>query len=158
MHLSRTSGEFITEPSMYGPCQLGRIAEIAMSDPPNIDDRAAHGSLWEKTATPVSEYSTLAGEVAADVCVVGAGFTGLSAALHLTEAGTNVAVVEAGDIGWGASGRTGGHVIAGLKRDPDEVERLLGVKRWRHRQTACPASSIPFPVAIAPQRGNRQDH
>jgi len=99
-----------------------------MSNPPNADSPATHGSLWEKTATPVSEYSTLAGEVAADVCIVGAGFTGLSAALHLAEAGTNVAVVEARDIGWGASGRTGGHVIAGLKRDPDEVESVLGVE------------------------------
>jgi glycine/D-amino acid oxidase-like deaminating enzyme len=54
------------------------------------------------------------------------GFTRLSSALHLTEPGVDVAVLEAHEPGWGVSGRNGGQVNPGLKHDPDEVERDLG--------------------------------
>ncbi|MCK5495386.1 MAG: FAD-binding oxidoreductase, partial [Hyphomicrobiaceae bacterium] len=54
---------------------------------------------------------------------------GLSAALHLAEAGTDVVLLEAGEPGWGASGRTGGQVIPGLKPDPDEVVAKYGAER-----------------------------
>jgi glycine/D-amino acid oxidase-like deaminating enzyme len=60
------------------------------------------------------------------VAIVGAGYTGLSAALHLAEGGTAVTVLEAHEPGWGAAGRNGGQVNAGLKHEPDEVERHLG--------------------------------
>ena len=58
--------------------------------------------------------------------MIGGGFTGLSAALHLAEQGVDVAVLEAHEPGWGASGRNGGQVNPGLKHDPDQVEKDFG--------------------------------
>jgi len=66
------------------------------------------------------------GGVVADVAIVGAGYTGLSAALCLAEQGHRVVVLEAHVAGWGAAGRNGGQVNAGLKHEPDTVERDLG--------------------------------
>lgn len=86
-------------------------------------------SLWAATAPPPPETTTLEGETRADLCVVGAGFTGLSAALHAAEGGASVAVLEAGAIGWGASGRNNGQVIPTLSRmDPDEIARTFHEK------------------------------
>jgi len=65
------------------------------------------------------------------VVVVGAGYTGLSAALHLAERGAEVAVLDAAEPGWGASGRNGGQIIPGLKHDPDELERQFGDETGR---------------------------
>jgi glycine/D-amino acid oxidase-like deaminating enzyme len=62
----------------------------------------------------------------AAVAVVGAGFTGLSTALHLAERGVDVVVLEAGQPGWGASGRNGGQVNPGLKYEPSEITRDFG--------------------------------
>ena len=62
------------------------------------------------------------------MAIVGAGYTGLSAALHLAERGRAVAVLEAHEPGWGAAGRNGGQVNPGLKHEPDEVERDLGAE------------------------------
>lgn len=61
--------------------------------------------------------------------VVGGGFTGLSAALHLSEAGADTVLLEAAEPGWGASGRNGGQVIPGLKLDPDELVARYGPER-----------------------------
>lgn len=83
-------------------------------------------SLWAATATPPPAASTLDGTRSADVAVVGAGYTGLSAALHLAQAGLKVVVLEASEPGWGASGRNGGQIIAGLKHDPDKLDMALG--------------------------------
>ncbi len=83
-------------------------------------------SLWEATATPARDRPALAGTQRAHVAVIGAGYTGLSAALHLAEAGIDVAVIDAHEPGWGASGRNGGQVIAGLKYDPDRLEKQFG--------------------------------
>jgi len=66
--------------------------------------------LWKDTATAPFEADTLAEEVRCDVAVVGAGFTGLRAALYLAERGVNVVVVDSKRVGWGASGRSGGQV------------------------------------------------
>ena len=85
--------------------------------------------LWTATATPALTSRPLEGEHRADVCVIGGGFTGLSAALHLAEGGASVVVLEAGEVGAGASGRNGGQVIPGLKLDPSEIEALLGPER-----------------------------
>jgi glycine/D-amino acid oxidase-like deaminating enzyme len=86
-------------------------------------------SLWAATAPPPPETAALEGETRADLCVVGAGFTGLSAALHAAEGGASAAVLEAGAIGWGASGRNNGQVIPTLSRmDPDEIARRFGDK------------------------------
>jgi glycine/D-amino acid oxidase-like deaminating enzyme len=83
-------------------------------------------SLYADTAPPAPPTPALEGEQRADVCVVGGGFTGLSTALHLAEAGVDVLLIEAEEPGWGASGRNGGQVNPGLKPDPDEVERDWG--------------------------------
>lgn len=74
------------------------------------------------------------GEQSADVCVIGGGFTGISTALHLSEKGYRVHVVEANKVGWGASGRNGGQLIAGISAEK-RLARLMGEKavwdlRW----------------------------
>jgi glycine/D-amino acid oxidase-like deaminating enzyme len=104
---------------------------------PRPDDRAPSaraeelGNLWPATAVERTRSERLADDVATDVAVIGAGLTGLSAALHLAEAGRDVAVIEAAEPGWGASGRAGGQVLPGLKIDPEEMERRLGATRGR---------------------------
>ena len=86
-------------------------------------------SLWTDTAGAAPGTPPLRGDARVDVAVVGAGYTGLSAALHLAERGVDVAVLEGQSPGWGASGRNGGQVIPGLKEDPDDLERALGSER-----------------------------
>jgi glycine/D-amino acid oxidase-like deaminating enzyme len=79
-------------------------------------------SLWAAVTPQGPELPQLDGSAEADVVIIGAGFTGLSAALHLREAGIDVAVIEAAEPGWGASGRNNGQVIPTLSRpDPDDV-------------------------------------
>ena len=95
-------------------------------------------SLWA-AVTPIGpELPELIGTAEADVIVVGGGFTGLSTALHLREAGVDVAIVEAMEPGWGASGRNNGQVIPTLSRpDPEDIvakhgaagERFVGLLR-----------------------------
>ncbi len=77
--------------------------------------------LWAETAPPAPPTEALSGEVSAQVAVVGGGYTGLSAALHLAQAGVSVALVEAGEIGSGGSGRNVGLVNAGLWLMPEEL-------------------------------------
>jgi glycine/D-amino acid oxidase-like deaminating enzyme len=92
-------------------------------------------NLWEETAVAAPTVEPLDGEARADVLVVGAGYLGLSAALHIAEAGGDVVVLEAQAPGYGASGRNGGQLIPGLKYDPDDIEASLGRERgerlWR---------------------------
>ena len=83
-------------------------------------------SLWVATARPAPATEPLSGDKPADVVVIGGGISGLSAALRAAEHGASVCVLDAGEAGWGAAGRNGGQVIAGLKWDPDELERRLG--------------------------------
>jgi glycine/D-amino acid oxidase-like deaminating enzyme len=83
-------------------------------------------SLYADTARPAPDTPSLDGEKRVSVAVIGGGFTGLSAALHLAEQGVDVAVLEAHEPGWGASGRNGGQVNPGLKLDPDAVEKDFG--------------------------------
>ena len=79
-------------------------------------------SLWAAVTPPAPELPRLQGSARADVVIIGAGFTGLSTALHLREAGVDVAVVEAAEPGWGASGRNNGQVIPTLTRpDPEDI-------------------------------------
>ncbi len=89
------------------------------------EDPRSHG-LWEATAPPPPRTVPLAADVSAEVIVVGAGFTGLSAALHLAEAGRAVAVLEAEEIGFGGSGRNVGLVNAGLWAKPSQIRATLG--------------------------------
>jgi len=76
-------------------------------------------------------WSPLAGEAETEVAVIGGGFTGLSAALHLAEQGIAVTLLEAETPGWGASGRNGGQVNPGLKEDPDGIEARFGEEMGR---------------------------
>ncbi len=85
----------------------------------------SHG-LWAASAPPAPPTPPLAGNATADVAVVGAGFTGLSAALHLAQAGASVAVLEADDVGQGGSGRNVGLVNAGLWLKPSALQAALG--------------------------------
>lgn len=88
-------------------------------------------SLYAETARPAPATPPLDGDRRVSVAVIGGGFTGLSAALHLAERGVDVAVLEAHEPGWGASGRNGGQVNPGLKYDPDQVERDFGPELGR---------------------------
>jgi len=95
------------------------------------------GSYYAATANHATDFAPLLGSQNADVCVIGAGFTGISTALHLAERGYNVHVVEANKVGWGASGRNGGQMISGIsgrknianKLGEDTNEVLRGL-RW----------------------------
>ena len=86
-------------------------------------------SYYAATANQFPIQPALQGDLAADVVVVGGGFTGLSAALHAAEAGYSVVLLEAKRIGWGASGRSGGQMIPGLRWSPQELIRELGRTR-----------------------------
>jgi glycine/D-amino acid oxidase-like deaminating enzyme len=100
-----------------------------MAQPPP-DPMAFERTLWKQTASPTFVESPLIGEATADVAIVGGGFSGLSAALHLAEAGQRVVLIEAREPGYGASGRNAaGWLPKYLDRTPDDVERLLGSRR-----------------------------
>jgi len=86
-------------------------------------------SLWAATAAePAPEVTPLADDRSTAVAVIGGGYAGLSAALHLAEAGVETTLLEANEIGWGASGRSGGQVIPGIKYDPDGMQSLFGAE------------------------------
>lgn len=84
-------------------------------------------NYYRASAPPGPARPALAGDVRADVCVVGAGFTGLTAALTLAEAGVAVVVLEAGRVGHGASGRNGGQICTAFSKGMDVLESRLGV-------------------------------
>ena len=86
-------------------------------------------SLWSATAPSVVPTPALSESVKVDVAIVGAGYTGLSTALHLAERGVSVCVLEANEPGWGASGRNGGQVNPTLKYDPEQLVRMYGSER-----------------------------
>ncbi len=86
---------------------------------------SSHG-LWRATAPPAPETRPLAVDTAAEVVIIGGGYTGCSAALHLAEAGCRVILLDAREVGFGGAGRNVGLVNAGLWVMPDEVLRVLG--------------------------------
>lgn len=83
-------------------------------------------SYYAASAHPSPDRPALQGERQADICIVGAGYTGLSAGLHLAEAGFSVVVLEAARVGWGASGRNGGQIVHSYSRDMDVIESRYG--------------------------------
>ncbi|MEM7427164.1 MAG: FAD-binding oxidoreductase [Pseudomonadota bacterium] len=99
---------------------------MSSSLPSMIDPNALPPSLWADTVEEKPDAPPLAGDAECDLAVVGAGFTGLSAALHAAKDGASVIVLEASEPGWGASGRNGGEVLPGLKLLPDEIVDRLG--------------------------------
>ncbi|WP_024767239.1 FAD-dependent oxidoreductase, partial [Pseudomonas nitroreducens] len=92
----------------------------------NAQPLALPPSLWAATANAGPATPALAEDKQVDVAIVGAGYTGLVTALHLARNGVRVCVLDAGEPGWGASGRNGGQVIPGLKHDPDDLRRMFG--------------------------------
>ncbi|WP_372831223.1 NAD(P)/FAD-dependent oxidoreductase [Pontibacterium sp.] len=83
-------------------------------------------SYYVDSANNKNDYPELKGEISADVCVIGAGFTGMSAALHLAEKGYSVALLEAERVGWGASGRNGGQVCQGHNMGHEDLIAKVG--------------------------------
>jgi gamma-glutamylputrescine oxidase len=83
-------------------------------------------SYYADSAGPQPAHVPLQGEQRADICIVGAGYTGLSSALHLAERGYSVIVLEAESVGFGASGRNGGHVGIGQRKDQYYLEEQFG--------------------------------
>jgi gamma-glutamylputrescine oxidase len=131
-------------------------------------------SYYAASVGDVTDFPPLSGEQSADVCVVGAGFTGISTALHLAERGYNVHVVEANKVGWGASGRNGGQMIGGISGEAGiakslgkDVEEVFGELRWagheiiRERVSTygiqCDLKSGYLDVAIKPRHLRDQE-
>jgi gamma-glutamylputrescine oxidase len=83
-------------------------------------------SYYRATAHPHSGHEPQSGDIKCDVCVVGAGFTGISTALELAEAGLDVVVLEAETVGWGASGRNGGQLCSGISDDMSKISGQVG--------------------------------
>lgn len=107
-----------------------------------MDDDGFRASLWHATAPPAPPTGALEGEQRVDVALIGAGYTGLSCALALAEGGARVAVLEAGEIGQGASGRNNGQVIPTLSRvDPDELAARAGEA---FVQLVCESARLTF--------------
>lgn len=105
------------------------------------DQRGSYPSSWYAASTEqLAPFEPLRGETRADVCVVGAGYTGLSTALHLAELGYDVAVVEAHRVGFGASGRNGGQLGSGQRVDQETLEarhgEAIAAKMWHLAEDA----------------------
>ncbi len=94
-----------------------------------ISDRAGPPAVYVNSAPPPPVSRQLEGQQNVAVAVIGAGFTGLSTALHLAESGIDVAVLEANEIGWGASGRAFGQVVPYLKPGQDAILHHYGPER-----------------------------
>jgi gamma-glutamylputrescine oxidase len=94
----------------------------------HINDRRGEWpqSYYAATAAPIERFPVLKGPQTADVCIVGGGYTGLSAALHLAQRGYDVVLLEAHRVGFGASGRNGGQVSSGQRQDQVWIEKTVG--------------------------------
>lgn len=112
------------------------FSDYAYSDGPR------NGCWWDETCE-MPEYSALQSSITCDVAIIGGGFTGLSAALHLAHAGASVVLLEAQRIGWGASGRNGGFCcLGGAKASDAFLDRSFGHEgrlEWRQTEMAAVA-------------------
>lgn len=117
-------------------------------------------SLYTDTRDPLPAFPKLEGQQVADVAIVGGGYTGLSAALHLAEAGLDVVLLEAHRMGFGASGRNGGQVGSGQRLEVDELEKMAGRETarrlWDFAEEAkalvrdiAARSAVPFHPGVA---------
>ncbi|NND91900.1 MAG: FAD-binding oxidoreductase [Granulosicoccus sp.] len=84
------------------------------------------GSYYAATANPAPVRAELVGDQQVDVCIVGAGYSGLSTGLHLVEKGYKVAIIEGARVGWGASGRNGGQIVNGLNASLQTIKKRYG--------------------------------
>jgi gamma-glutamylputrescine oxidase len=100
----------------------------------HVNDRVGQypTSWYAATRAPFAPCDPLRGAHRADVCIIGAGFTGLSTALHLAERGMSVVVLEAHRVGFGASGRNGGQLGTGQRLEQATLEKELGLATARH--------------------------
>ncbi|MGB1234683.1 MAG: NAD(P)/FAD-dependent oxidoreductase [Planktomarina sp.] len=97
------------------------------------DERGRYPDSWYAASTDLPQPRLpLKGAKRTNVCIVGAGFTGLSAALHLAQAGMKVTVLDAHRVGFGASGRNGGQVGSGFNQDQIKLEKTMGTDAARH--------------------------
>lgn len=88
-------------------------------------------SYYAATAADIGRFAALKGAAKADVCIIGGGYTGLSAALHMAQKGLDVVVLEAHRVGFGASGRNGGQVASGQRLEQGTLEKMFGRDRAR---------------------------
>lgn len=105
------------------------------------DRKGTYPNSWyAATAIPEDPYPALDGEIRCDVCIIGGGYTGLSAALHMAEAGMDVVLLDAHRVGFGASGRNGGQLGSGQRMDQEGLEAFVGTpeaqKLWQLGQEA----------------------
>ena len=89
-------------------------------------------SYYHASQNRAVELPVLGGSERADVCIIGGGYTGLSSALHLAQRGYQVILLEARKPGWGASGRNGGHLCSGQRKDQQTLTRMVGDATARH--------------------------
>ena len=83
-------------------------------------------SFYKDSAAPFQSKDILEDKIDTDICVIGGGLTGISSALHLAKKGFSVALCEARLVGWGASGRNGGQLGNGMRKDQFDLENQLG--------------------------------
>lgn len=117
---------------------------------PNIKEPCIDSvpSIWSAVTAAGPSCSRLQGAVKTDVVVIGGGFTGLSTALHLRKAGTDVIVLEAAEPGWGGSGRNNGQIIPTLSGpDPDDIEARYGQAGERFVHLVRDCASVLFDIA-----------
>jgi gamma-glutamylputrescine oxidase len=95
------------------------------------EQKLVQHSYYAASANDQPNYPSLEEDLIVDVCVVGAGLAGLSAAIELADRGYSVVVLEAEKVGWGASGRNGGQIIAGLACEQSVIEKALGIDAAR---------------------------
>ncbi len=96
------------------------------------DRKGTYPPSWYAASTPLLDpFPALKGHVRADVCIVGGGYTGLSAALHLADAGRRVVLLEAQRVGFGASGRNGGQLGSGQRVEQPYLAQMLGPEKAR---------------------------
>ena len=103
------------------------------------DNSNTHG-LWAATAPPPPDCPPLIGREECDVAIIGAGYTGVSAALFLAEGNLAVRVLDTREPGWGCSGRNGGQINPGWKLDLDEISKHYGTD-WQDRVTGVARSA-----------------
>jgi glycine/D-amino acid oxidase-like deaminating enzyme len=104
-------------------------------------------SIWASTAPPRTPAKPLNSDTEADIVIVGGGFTGLSAALHLAKRGKRVILLEGNAVGWGASGRNNGQVIPTMtSAEPDAITKRYGASGERFARLIGNSADILFSI------------
>lgn len=101
-------------------------ARVHQPQQPAVHSDQHASSYYAATANLQLAYPPLAGEELADVCIVGGGFSGLNTAIELAQKGFSVVLLEARQVGWGASGRNGGQLIRGVGHGVEQFESVIG--------------------------------